>query len=417
MSHSRLAASASSRWIRCPGSVAYIEHLKNEGRIPEQGFTSDAARLGTAVHAVIEYCINENIHPEELSQKTIAKILKSDKETKVVKWDDRALRGATVCMDRVNLIKPEFDEVFAERRYDLSFRYGIDLGGTCDISAFSDKGLLGIEDYKNGKGLVEVEGNSQLRIYALGAYHNENEWYDFKKLRTTIIQPNARHPNGPIRSEEIKIKELLKWEEKTLAPAVDLIAKETATLTPGKIQCTWCEARPLCEANATQTLQIAQLEFKDLAEPKADLPTPNSLTREQLAFVIDNEHRIQQFLKSCREYAERVLEEGESLGDFHLVDKIGNRRFIGEKDLKKKLRKNKLTVKECTIHPDPKMMTVTELESYLKTQKKWDKDKITEFMSSVTERPKTGKTIAKDVNTAESDFSKVKTNRKSKKRK
>jgi hypothetical protein len=312
-----------------------------------------------------------------------------------------------VGFERVKLIEPEFDEVFAERKYDLSFRYAIEVGGTCDVSAFKKRGLLAIEDYKNGRTVVEANNNFQMKVYGLGAYHNENEWYDFKKVRTTIIQPNAPHRLGRIRSDEFKISELLRWEEKEMAPAIELIAKNTATLIPGPEQCTWCDGRHLCEANAKQSVQLAQIDFQHLAEPKAELPAPNVLTREQLCFILDNDSRIRKFLDACAEHITRVIAEtDERVGDYELIDKVGNRTFIESKKLRTNIRKNKLTIKECMNTHEPSMMTVTQLEAYLKNAKKWDTQAVSEFMGTITERPLRGKMLSKSVDNAEDDFSK-----------
>lgn len=411
MSHSRLAASQAPRWIRCPGSIAYIEFLIKEGKIPEDR-AGDAARLGTAVHAVIEYCIKQEIHPRALTKRQINKIVKSDPETQDIIFTSKEIDGASMCVERAEQIRPEYDELFAERKYDLSFIYDVDLGGTCDISGFQQNGWLAIEDYKNGRTPVEAT-SYQLMIYALGAYHNENDWYNFKNVKRTIIQPNASHPDGRIRSEDISVDDLLRWEEKTLVPAVTKIARNTAELIPGPIQCEWCPARHLCEANAKDSLSIAQIDFENVASPKPELPAPQSLSKDQLAFVVDNKSRILKFLDMCEEHVFKTIERGEQIGDYHLEDKVGNRVYLEDK-LKRKLKLKRIPLKDVTITSEPKLMPVTQLESYLTSVKKWPKDKIAKFMDSVTDRPIKGKKLAKSLKTAESDFSKLKTSKKSK---
>jgi hypothetical protein len=412
MSHSRLAASQAPRWIRCAGSIAYIEFLIKEGKIPEDK-AGDAARLGTAVHAIIEHCIKQEIHPRALTKRQIDRIVKADPETKNIIITSKEISGASMCVERAELLRGEFDELFAERKYDLSFRYDVDLGGTCDISAFQQNGWLAIEDYKNGRGAVEAS-SYQLMIYALGAYHNEGDWYNFQNVRRTVIQPNASHPEGKIRSEEISVYDLLKWEEEVLAPAVTKIARNTAELIPGPIQCEWCPARHLCEANAKDSLSIAQIDFQNVASPKPELPAPQSLSKDQLAFVVDNKSRILKFLDACEKHVFKTIERGEQIGDYHLENKIGNRVLLEEK-LKRKLKLKRISVEDVTMTPEPKLMTVTQLEAYLATVKKWPKDKIAKFMESVTERPVTGQKLAKTLNTAESDFSKLTTSKTSKK--
>lgn len=407
--HSRLAASAASRWINCPGSVAYIEFLKDEKRIPQES-TSQAAELGTAIHSIIEHAIIDNIAPEAMG----AKLLKAITGMPLTKDD---MYGAQMCFQYVKNIEDEYCEIFPERKYDMSFIYGCDIGGTSDITAVQWGGLLHIADYKNGRIYVDAENNYQLRIYSLGAYHEFNDEYEFSDVQTTIIQPNSPNKLGTIRSDVITIDELLKWEEKVLIPAVNLIKNETAQLIPGTIQCTWCEARHLCEANATQSFQLAQIDFANVASPKPELPTPKSLTKEQLTFVLDNKERLMQFINACEKHVYDECERHGEFGSYTLQDKLGNRKFIDDSELKKVLRKARLTIKELTFEQEPKFITISQLEAYLLKDKKWPKDKMLKFMDSVTYKPVTGKGLTKAVNTAEQEFSKLKTSKNRKTRK
>lgn len=410
MSHSRLAASASGRWIRCPGSVAYIEFLKKEKRIPENS-TNSAAELGTAVHGVIEHSLINSINPEALNKRQIKKL------SPKILLDSKAISNAASCYQwAINTFDDgEYDELFAEKKYDLSFIYNIDVGGTADITLLKQDEMAVIADYKNGRTVVEVNDNYQCKMYDLGVYYDQHEWYDFDKITNVIIQPNAPHPDGRIRAEIISVDSLKHFEEKELIPAIDLIENNTAQLNPGPIQCEWCDARHLCPANAKSLGQLANIDFEHLAKPKAELPAPNTLTRKQLAFVLDNKQRMFKFFAKCEEYAEQAIEEGERIGDYFLDSKVGNRKYISEKKVKSTIRKNKLTIKECTITPEPHLMSVTQLESYLK--QKWDKDQVYQFMSQITERPITGKKLAKALKTAELDFSKAKKSKTRKHRK
>ena len=398
MAHSRLAASASSRWLLCRGSVAYIEHLKDEKRIPRES-SNVQAELGTAVHSLVEEAIIKQKHPQIFNKHEIAKLTK-------IPLDARAIEGATIAFEWAQSLRDDFDEFEAERQYNLTYRYGIDMGGTSDISGFKKRGTLLIGDYKNGRSPVEVEKNSQMRIYTLGAYHHENEWYNFKKIHNTIIQPNASHPDGKIRHELYSIKELLTWEENTLIPAIEDIKRNTAKLTPGPVQCAWCEARYLCEANAKQTMQLAQIDFENLAEPKPTLPMPGTMSKKQLAFILDNADRIKKFLKACEDYAYESVQHGSPVGDYTLIDSFGNRVFI-EKALTRLLRRHKIDAKSVMLTPEPQLMSVTQLEAHLKSALTWSPSKVKEFMDDVTDRPISGKKLVKSKSSAENDFGKI----------
>ena len=61
--HSALGASSCKRWWHCPGSVSLSAGLPNE--------SSDAAREGTAAHALAEQCLTYYQDAAELIDRTL----------------------------------------------------------------------------------------------------------------------------------------------------------------------------------------------------------------------------------------------------------------------------------------------------------------------------------------------------------
>lgn len=377
--HSRLAASAASRWIRCPGSIAYIEFLRHENKLPEDK-PSAASTKGTHCHTVLEFCVKKSRQPVKLSERFLNRLINKYK----LSYED--LKGVQLYWEYIEKQKGYFDETFTERRYDLSNRYREDIGGTADITQCKERDILHIGDYKNGRTLVEVVDNYQLRIYGLGAYYEFNDDYKFEELMMTIGQPNAYHPEGSIRDEVITISELRKWEENYLVPAIEKIRNKTSELIPGDKQCEWCPARNVCEANAKQSLQIAHLDFKQYAEPRQDLPVISSLTTQQIVFILDNKHRLINFLNGVETHAQAMLANDERVGSYHLHTKKGNRKLKEEDELKKLCYSHKLKWTEIKTRPDPKLPTLGELEKYLKVKKDWSDSRIAKFMEKATTR-------------------------------
>ena len=394
--HSRLAASAADRWIRCPGSIAYVEFLLKEGKIKPRP-SGSAAELGTACHEVLEYCVKKDIAPTDLKPSVIKKLTKIP-----LKYDD--LKGVEYYWTRVQEDKEKFDVTYTERKYDLSNRYGTDLGGTADVTQAKMKDLLQIGDYKNGRTVVETS-SYQIRIYGLGAFYEFNEKYNFSHIQFTIGQPNAYHTDGSVRSETITVKELMKWEKQYLIPAVQKIKNGTTELIPGKKQCLWCDARNHCEANAKQAIQIAQLDFAGCAEPRQDLPVAQDLTKEQIVFILDNKDRLVKFLKGIEEYAFELLDSNERLGNYRLSEKKGNRKLLPEAELKSVLKEYKLTIKSVKPTPEPKYFGITDMERFLDKDKGWKADRIAEFMKKATTRASGKRQLSKTTgHTAEKDF-------------
>lgn len=406
--HSRLAASAANRWIRCTGSVAYIEQLIKEGKIPAET-TSSAATLGTDCHTVLEYCLEKNKNPLDLRQYTLKRLLPtraaSVRSGPVLTVD--TLNGVAQYWQYIVDKKPLYDDTFPERKYLLTNRYDIDVGGTADITQCKKNGNLHIGDYKNGRTLVEID-TFQLKIYALGAFLTLDDQYNFQDISVSIGQPNQYHPDGTIRADNFSVDELLRWEEQYLAPAIKKIKQGSTELIPGDKQCEWCPARAICPANTKQNLAIAQLDFAEYAEPPQNLPQIASLTKEQIVFILDNAARLNNFLKEVDKHAKRILESGERLGRYFLEEKQGNRKILPENDLIGALDGYDIELKELKPKKPASIMGVTEIETYLAREKGWDKAEIKKFMGKITTRSTSSVALSKSTShAAQRDFANV----------
>ncbi len=401
MGHHRVAASASSRWLVCQGSIALIEALRAAKKIPESR-TNDAAERGTAVHYIVEQVLLGNNKASDFK----GKVLKVDGMTKGFKMESNDIKGARIQIKYVQkqLRKNPKLKMFPEKKYDLTDIYKIPTGGTADVTMIEMYKELEIDDYKNGRWPVEVVGNTQMRIYALGAYYKFHEKYKFKKVKLTICQPNCYL--DPIRSEKLSIKKLIKWEREVLVPALENIKSGRGKLVPDEDkQCVWCDAKAHCPARKANKPKMVRDIIQHII-PVTDmntLPDPEILSEEELNNALQNADKVIKFYTDCKKYALKQLEDDSScISGWDTIPKLGNRRFIEDKSFKKKLRSKKIPVKDVTMHLD-RLMTVTELESYLKHELEWDKDKVKLFMEEVTERPKSGRVLQK-VETAESDF-------------
>lgn len=405
MSHSRLPASASSRWLRCPGSVRLIEQLKKSKKIPKDS-TNDAAELGTLVHHIIEEVLLGNKKIRDFRGKT----LRLEDMTRSFKITSKELHSARKC---VNYVKKKMSklnkkkvQMFPERKYDLSEIYGIDLGGTSDVTIAEKKGMLEIVDYKNGKWAVEIDGNTQLRLYALGAWYALDEVYEFQSIRITIVQPNCEHEDGIIRSDVFTVEELIQWERRVLVPVLeDMKAKREKLVPDEENQCYWCEAKAHCEARQKNKPVLTSKLVKDIIPVAKDgtLPEPHELSIEELQNILQDVEPLIKFYSDCRKYALQLLEDDiDSVPNYGLVPKLGNRVFIDDKELKRKLRRRRINVKDITVKED-RLMRPTELELYLKEMRNWEASEVTNFMEEVTHRPSNGH-VLKKLDTAEDDF-------------
>jgi hypothetical protein len=214
--------------------------------------TSSYAQEGSAAHAVAEYCLQKDKDADELIGKKVEGVLVTEEMANAVQ------RYLDYVRERSEGCEVHIEETFSLEKLNPPD----DMFGTCDFAFFRD-GRLTVMDYKHGAGVaVEIAGNPQLRYYATGALFTLG--YPAKEVEMVIVQPRARHVDGPIRSETIPTSELMKWAKKLMAVA-DAALLPDAPLVAGS-WCRWCDASPVCPELQEQALRSAQVDFADTVE-------------------------------------------------------------------------------------------------------------------------------------------------------
>lgn len=127
--------------------------------------------------------------------------------------------------------------------------------GTGGLVIVSDGGLE-VCDLKYGKGVpVDAAGNTQMRLYALGAYNDNYLLYDVSKIRMTIIQPRL----DSVSSDELTEKELLAWGE-TVKPIAKQAYEGGGEKSAGE-HCRFCRCRETCRQLADYMLTSVKTDF------------------------------------------------------------------------------------------------------------------------------------------------------------
>lgn len=117
-------------------------------------------------------------------------------------------RYVDICEEKVNEARARSSdaEAMIEARLDFS-RWVPEGFGTGDMVIVAD-GILEVIDLKYGKGVpVSAVENTQMRLYALGAYDVNEFLYDIKTVRMTIVQPRL----DSVSTDEMSVEELLDW--------------------------------------------------------------------------------------------------------------------------------------------------------------------------------------------------------------
>jgi len=352
--HSRLSPSSAPRWMACPGSVLFCDHL------PEPPTSSYAAE-GTRAHALLEACIKEKRYPHNHE------------------GDDAEMRDCVgLAFEYVEPALRAGFPVEAERRVPMI--YGEGQFGTVDVTVVWPGGQLEIIDFKYGAGVfVPAKANWQLAGY-MTAVVGLSPGVSFESINGTIIQP--RSGNDPIRSWQLSQGELA-----THAVALQFAAefvfgldKVEATkvlrdhLHPGEEQCRWCAASVVCPARRDAALNALQLDYAGVSgfagiEAKKDFPVPAKLTPAQLAEILAVKGLITSWLKGVEAEALSEARRGVMIPGWKLVEAEARRAWLlDDVDMNTRMLSNLTNgdVPPSFFTRPETCMPITEAESALK---------------------------------------------------
>jgi len=130
--------------------------------------------------------------------------------------------------------------------------------GTADVVILS-KHTIRVIDLKYGRGIpVQAKDNTQLRLYALGAYSKFQEEYpEIKTIEYTIYQPRL----DSISTDGTTITRLLDWANYFVKQKAKKAWAGTGDFIPGE-HCQFCRAKATCKARSDFVNEIAALDFR-----------------------------------------------------------------------------------------------------------------------------------------------------------
>ena len=341
--HAVLSASASHRWLNCPPSVRLTE------RIPDNG--SIYAAEGSEAHELCEFKLRQLLGMEAHNPLDTPIGLQYYDGT----MEDAATGYAAFVLELLAEIRKTCSDpiVMVEQKLDYS-RWVKDGYGTGDAVIVAD-GTLHVVDFKYGTGVpVSAEGNSQMRLYALGALDMFGELYDIDTVVTTIYQPRL----ASISTDTISKTDLLDWAENTLRPLADQAYKGEGDLNAGS----WCR---FCKLRAEANLAMAQHDFK----------LPPTLSDEEIAVILDKLDDLISWAGDVKEYALNAALHGTHFHGWKLVEGRSNRRYTDEAAVAQ-------IVSETGRDPcEHKLLGITAMEKLL------GKKQFATLLSDLVERP------------------------------
>lgn len=364
--HAKFSASAAYRWLACPGSVALSQ------KAPPQT-ESKYAEEGTLAHECLEELLS--LYSTSVPHRSFAG--KFTKE--MIAHAQKAVAGI---MGRI----PKNAKCMSETKSDLSFIHP-DMWGTADAVIVEEFGRLTVIDYKYGAGIpVDPEENPQLIFYALGIAHHYN--YNFKDVALVIIQPRADHPRGPVREWVISIDELLKWSYK-FREGVVLANQSDAPLSAGD-HCRFCPAAPICPEISSRALRQAKVDFGP-ASGQLALPEPSLFFEgRNLGQTLDALDRVETWIGAVRVHAHQLLERGEKIAGYKLVQKRSTRKWT---DLTVAIKAALRDLSEGAF-TEPELKSPAQLEKSADNEE--DKRLVEKFIGKYASSISSGTTFAKE---------------------
>ncbi len=310
--HSRngLGPSGSSRWLQCTASVRLTRDAKRT--------TNPAAELGTSVHELGEICLLEGGTAFDFIGKTIYGHTVTDKMAE----------DAQFYVDYVRSFLNETSELFVESKLNLEM-VAEGTFGSSDAIVIADP-VLHVFDYKNGRGHVDPFENTQGQLYALGAYHEHNLFYEFEKVVIHIVQPNSSQ-GSHASSWETSVDDLLAFGEYAKERAA-MALSDDSPCEPSESACQWCEYSAQCRALHDFTTKLVTDEFQTFEEVDA-----TAITLDEVAHILKHKKMIEDTLKKYESRVLDTLEAGEKVDGFKLVKKQVRKKWVNELDAYDKL--------------------------------------------------------------------------------
>ena len=307
--HALLSASSSKRWLTCTPSA------RLEATLPEQKRQSgsfDFSQEGTMAHSLAEVKLRH--HFGQIDYEEYEREIEIIKATPYFNEDFEANVDNYVLYVRSQV--GDGDTPLFEQRVDFS-DWIPDGFGTADVVILS-KHSIRVIDLKFGKGVpVYAQDNSQLRLYALGAYAKFKEEYpDIKEVSYTIHQPRL----DSISSDGTSIAKLVDWANYFVKPKAKKAWAGAGDFLPGE-HCQFCRAKATCRARSDFNTELTRLEFRD----------PPLLSEEEVSSVLTKAQDLRTWVNDVEDYAlVQAVDKDVIPPGFKLSTSVTHRRYADQ---------------------------------------------------------------------------------------
>jgi hypothetical protein len=194
---------------------------------------------------------------------------------------------------------------------------------------------------------VSALDNTQLRLYALGAWSKFKEEYpDIREVSYTIHQPRL----DSISTDGTTIAKLVDWANYFVKPKAKKAWSGAGEFLPGD-WCQFCRAKAQCRARSDYNTELARQEFK----------TPALLTEEEVSEVLVKAQNLRTWANDVEDYAlNRAIETNVIPVGFKLSTTSTHRK-ISDQALAASVLLDKGMAPEV-IWEQPKLKSIATLE-------------------------------------------------------
>lgn len=384
MIHARLSPSGANRWMQCTASPGLIDLLLSRNEIKESDLEDD---------------LKEGVTEEELLEQNISgysdAVLDPDRDTTSYAAEGNVMHsiqadcldfamdpywyvGRTVeadgfkfeiTEDMVDHLVPGIDWIneltnnpCVEQKVDLS-EWLPGNHGYCDTYWVTDDTLY-VSDLKFGQGdPVRVEGNRQLRLYALGAWAALGK-PAIKKVTLNINQPRA----GGMKFWTITFDELMEFGEECRR-IYDRIQRNDVEFVPTTLGCKYCPVRKAkrgCAAFNQWHLWMIGAAVMDPSNPEPRFKDPAQMPRALRYYIVQHAASIRSWLAKLHEESLNAAIEGDPDPGSKAIMGSGGRRYFTDEEAAKRIVESALGDRAF----NKKLIGFTEIDKLMKPGKR-----------------------------------------------
>lgn len=386
--HAELSASSSSRWLNCTAAPRFEDNFPDE--------TSEYAEEGTLAHQFSEIAAQYNFNL----------ITKRKKNSQIKKLQKEPLYKDEMLTTSEFYAQYLFDKslTFAQKPY-VALEVRVDFSdyvpegfGTCDCIMIGGD-TLHITDYKHGKGVpVSAEGNSQMRLYALGALKKYSPIFgdSIKKVSMAIVQPRITED---VSEETLTVEQLIEWGN-WVRPIAEKAYYGMGEFHSGS-WCRFCKGKAVCKARAENYTALE--DFKDfdiegklseadvLAREDAiclGAEVPGVLSDAEIGDLLIRGAELVQWYGDLKSYALGAILDGKEIPGWKAVEGKSERAFTDENAAIQKLKDS--GYEEEKLYKPKEALSLSNLEKLV------GKKKFAELVGEFITKPHGKPTLASE---------------------